>query len=70
LFRALACLRRAYYSVKSSSKGLEEVFIIIVGNITVGGAGKTPFVEYLAKRYQLKGYKVGVIARGYKREKS
>ena len=40
--------------------------VISVGNITVGGTGKTPHVEYLARL--LKGqYKVAVLSRGYKR---
>lgn len=40
----------------------------MVGNLTVGGAGKTPFVSYLAQRCIQKGLTVGVIARGYGRE--
>lgn len=41
--------------------------IISVGNITTGGTGKTPFVEYLVRYYQEFGVKVCVISRGYKR---
>ncbi|KGP63572.1 tetraacyldisaccharide 4'-kinase [Legionella norrlandica] len=40
--------------------------IIVVGNITVGGVGKTPLVIELAKRIQQKGLKVGVVSRGYR----
>ncbi|WMY97592.1 MAG: tetraacyldisaccharide 4'-kinase [Arsenophonus sp.] len=40
--------------------------IIIVGNITIGGTGKTPVVIWLVKKLLKKGYKVGVISRGYK----
>jgi len=39
-----------------------------VGNITIGGSGKTPTVEYLSKLFQSKGIKVGIISRGYKRK--
>lgn len=42
--------------------------IIVVGNLTVGGAGKTPFVSYLAKRCKKNELTVGVIARGYGRK--
>ena len=42
--------------------------IIVVGNITVGGTGKTPLVIYLAELLKLKGYKVGVVSRGYGRK--
>ncbi len=40
--------------------------IISVGNITVGGTGKTPFVEMLAEQLSRKGRKVAVLSRGYK----
>jgi len=40
--------------------------VISVGNITVGGTGKTPFVEYLV-RILSQNYRVAVLSRGYKR---
>lgn len=39
--------------------------LIVVGNITVGGVGKTPLVIELAKRINQKGIKVGIVSRGY-----
>jgi len=42
--------------------------VISVGNITLGGTGKTAFVEYLAAKISLKGNKVAVLSRGYKRD--
>lgn len=39
--------------------------IIVVGNISVGGVGKTPLVIELAKRLQAKGIKTGIVSRGY-----
>ena len=44
-----------------------DVPIISVGNITVGGTGKTPHTEYLIRLLQ-KDYKVAVLSRGYKRK--
>lgn len=44
--------------------------VVIVGNITVGGAGKTPLTKYLAKELQQSGFQIGVILRGYKAENS
>ena len=43
-------------------------FVIVVGNITVGGTGKTPFVIWLANRCKMIGLRVGIVARGYKRQ--
>lgn len=39
--------------------------IIVIGNITMGGVGKTPLVIEIAKRLQEKGLKVGIVSRGY-----
>lgn len=39
--------------------------VVVVGNITVGGTGKTPLIIYLANELKLKGVRVGVISRGY-----
>ena len=39
--------------------------VIVVGNITVGGVGKTPLVIELVNLLQAKDYKVGVVSRAY-----
>jgi tetraacyldisaccharide 4'-kinase len=39
--------------------------VIVVGNITVGGTGKTPFVLWLVERLQRQGWRPGVISRGF-----
>ncbi len=43
-----------------------DAFTISVGNITAGGTGKTPFVQYMTKKLQAKGKKVGILSRGYR----
>jgi tetraacyldisaccharide 4'-kinase len=45
-----------------------EVPVISVGNMTAGGTGKTPFVEYLIRYYLNKNKKIAVLSRGYKRK--
>lgn len=41
--------------------------VIAIGNLAVGGTGKTPHVAYIANLLEKKGYNVGIISRGYKR---
>ena len=40
--------------------------VISVGNLTVGGTGKTPVVEVFARNLQQQGRKVAILSRGYK----
>ena len=42
--------------------------VISIGNLTVGGTGKTPVVEVFARSLQKKGRKVAILSRGYKKE--
>ncbi len=42
--------------------------VISIGNLTVGGTGKTPVVEVFARTLQQKGRKVAILSRGYKKE--
>lgn len=44
--------------------------VISVGNVTVGGTGKTPIVETFARSLQQKGRKVAILSRGYKSKKT
>ena len=45
-----------------------HVPVISVGNISTGGSGKTPFVEFLVNRLKASGHKPAVVSRGYGRE--
>ena len=49
---------------------IPEIYTISVGNITVGGTGKTPLVIDLVKEFSKKGYSPAVITRGYGRKSS
>ena len=44
--------------------------VIVIGNITVGGTGKTPIVERFARELIKRGRKVAILSRGYKRKES
>lgn len=65
LFRLVTAVRRLAYRtgfVKSESCGVP---VLVVGNITVGGTGKTPLVLHLAECLQHRGIRVGIVSRGY-----
>ncbi|PIQ87952.1 MAG: tetraacyldisaccharide 4'-kinase [Candidatus Omnitrophica bacterium CG11_big_fil_rev_8_21_14_0_20_43_6] len=53
-----------FYRIKPVRLGAK---VISVGNITLGGTGKTTLVEYLSAKLSLAGAKVAVLSRGYKR---
>jgi len=57
--------RRFLYRLGVLKSTRLPVPVIIVGNITVGGTGKTPLVIWLVELLQQQGYKPGVITRGY-----
>ncbi|NOZ57407.1 MAG: tetraacyldisaccharide 4'-kinase, partial [Calditrichaeota bacterium] len=42
--------------------------VVSVGNVTVGGTGKTPFTAWLARELAARGAKVGIVSRGYGRK--
>lgn len=65
VFLLLTWLRRAFYRLGVLARHRFNVPIVVVGNITVGGSGKTPIVIALAKYFQKQGRKVGIVSRGY-----
>ena len=66
LFAVVAGTRRLLYSAGWLSTYRAPVPVIVVGNITVGGSGKSPLVVALAQRLKDTGYHVGIVCRGYK----
>lgn len=65
LYGAVIYLRRLLYRMNIFKQHRLAIPVVIVGNITVGGTGKTPFVIWLVKQLQQAGFRPGVISRGY-----
>ncbi|SEH06221.1 tetraacyldisaccharide 4'-kinase [Candidatus Venteria ishoeyi] len=65
LFCTLVKLRRFLYQKAYLRSHQAAVPIIVVGNLTVGGGGKTPMVVWLTQQLQKQGYTPGIISRGY-----
>ena len=58
--------RNVLYNKKILKSSTFEIPTIVVGNLSVGGTGKTPQIEYLARLLQSR-YKTAILSRGYKR---
>ncbi|HSV36628.1 MAG TPA: tetraacyldisaccharide 4'-kinase [Ramlibacter sp.] len=67
LFGALAALRRAAYRAGIFESHRLPVPVIVVGNVIVGGSGKTPVVQAVVEHLQARGLRPGVVSRGYGR---
>jgi len=65
LYRIVIFLRQSLYRLGLFKQYALNVPVIIVGNISVGGTGKTPFVIWLAENLKNAGFRPGIISRGY-----
>lgn len=65
LFGGLSAIRRAGYRLGLAEARRLPVPVIVVGNIFVGGTGKTPLTIWLVQALRQAGYTPGVISRGY-----
>lgn len=65
LFGAVVALRRLLYRIGVLRAKRVAAPVVVVGNITVGGTGKTPVAAWLARQLGLRGRRVGVVLRGY-----
>lgn len=67
IFRTLVALRRFLYRSGLFASPKFHVPIVIVGNISVGGTGKTPLTLWLAEQFIAEGWHPGIISRGYRK---
>ncbi len=65
LFGSVSALRRALYRVGMLKRERLPVPVVVIGNINVGGVGKTPLTLALIEAFKARGVPVGVISRGY-----
>lgn len=66
LYRFIIAIRHLFYLTGIFKSHRVAVPVVIVGNVTVGGTGKTPLVITLVKALKNQGFRPGVITRGYR----
>jgi tetraacyldisaccharide 4'-kinase len=67
VFRFVVAIRRRLYRWGVLPRSRFRLPVVVVGNITVGGTGKTPLVIAIVEMLKRRGWKPGVVARGYGR---
>ncbi|WP_456464256.1 tetraacyldisaccharide 4'-kinase [Persephonella sp.] len=68
LYGFSAYVRRFLYNKGIINRKKLPVPVVSIGNLSVGGTGKTPLTIFLAKNLQKKGHTVAVLSRGYRRK--
>src|SRR5687768_5077820 len=65
LFLLGVCVRHLLYRLRILSSKHPGIPVIVVGNLTVGGSGKTPLVLWIAEHLKAKGWSPAILSRGY-----
>src|SRR6201994_3116979 len=66
IFQIAVKTRRLLYNLRILRDSTLGVQVIAIGNLTVGGTGKTPVVEKFARELKDQGRKVAILSRGYR----
>lgn len=66
IYSIIVAIRRFLFKIGIKPVYHIDIPVVIVGNISIGGAGKTPLAKHLLQTLQSRGIKVGVVLRGYK----
>jgi tetraacyldisaccharide 4'-kinase len=69
-YRFAVAFRNLSYRWKCARIHALDCPVISIGNLSVGGTGKTPATLWLAQRLMERGFQVGILSRGYKRKGS
>src|SRR5580704_5362150 len=65
MYSAAMSVRSVTRQFRRGERRAENLKVISVGNLTVGGNSKTPFTLFLARTLQMRGLRVGIVSRGY-----
>jgi len=65
VFRVVLAVRSAMFRLGVFRTAHPGVPVVVVGNVTVGGTGKTPVAAWVAQQLKRRGHRAGVVLRGY-----
>jgi len=65
LYSLIVQFRRTLFKTGIIKSPKSPLPVVVVGNITVGGTGKTPFVLFLVQKLKAQGFKPAIVSRGY-----
>ncbi len=68
LFHLVTWLRNSFYNTKVNRAVSFDANVVLVGNLSIGGTGKTPMVDYLIKYFYNRNMNAGTLSRGYGRK--
>ena len=69
IYASAMAVRAGFWRFLGMRRRIRKVRVISVGNLTVGGNGKTPFTLFIARALRKRGLAVGIVSRGYRGQK-